>query len=109
MTAYVIHQLAVPAKANLRSKLGAQRGCSQNGGLMSASHQFAVSAQANPAQPVLSAQRSRSQNRPLARCGLNMAGGTGGHVFGSGVTFAALTLACTENMSSTPESRWYCA
>ena len=31
-----------------------------------------------------------------------MAGGTGGHVFGSGVTFAALTLACTENMSRLP-------
>ena len=69
MTAYVIHQLAVPAKANLRSKLSAQRGCSQNSELMSASHQFAVSAKANPAQPVLSAQRGRSQNRQLMRGG----------------------------------------
>ena len=40
---------------------------------------------------------------------LVIAGGTGGHVFGSGITFAVLTLACTENMSSTPESRCYCA
>ena len=29
----------------------------------------------------------------------------GGHVFGSGVTFAALTLACTENMASST-SEW---
>ena len=35
-----------------------------------------------------------------------MAGGTGGHVFGSGVTFAALTLACTEDVPcSTPNGR----
>jgi len=70
MTAYVIHQLAVPAKANpAQPVLSAQRGCSQNGELMSASHQFAVSAKANPAQPVLSAQRGRSQNRQLMRGG----------------------------------------
>lgn len=29
---------------------------------------------------------------------LVMAGGTGGHIFGSGVTLAALALACTEDM-----------
>jgi len=69
MTLCAIHQLPVPAKANLRSKLSAQRGCSQNGELMGASHQFAVSAQANPAQPALSAQRGRSQNRQLMRGG----------------------------------------
>jgi len=35
---------------------------------------------------------------------LIMAGGTGGHIFGYGratrLTFATLTLACTENVSS---------
>jgi len=30
MTTNAIHQLAIPAKANLRSKLSAQRGRSQN-------------------------------------------------------------------------------
>ena len=35
-----------------------------------------------------------------------MAGGTGGHVFGSGITFAVLTLACTEDVPcSTPKGR----
>ena len=33
------------------------------------SHQLAISPQANPAQPVLSAQRGRSQNRQLMRGG----------------------------------------
>jgi len=32
-------------------------------------HQFTISAKANPAQPVLSAQRGRSQNRQLMRGG----------------------------------------
>jgi len=30
---------------------------------------------------------------------LVMAGGTGGHIFGSGITPAAQALACTENMA----------
>ena len=64
-----IHRLTVSAQANLRSKLSAQRGCSQNSELMSASHQFAVSAKANPAQPVLSAQRGRRQNPAVMRGG----------------------------------------
>ncbi len=33
------------------------------------SHQLAISSQANPAQPVLSAQRGRRQNRQLMRGG----------------------------------------
>ena len=33
------------------------------------SHQLAISAQANPAQPALSAQRGRSQNHVLMRGG----------------------------------------
>src|SRR5574340_1204614 len=36
----------------------------------------------------------------MSRTILIMAGGTGGHVFGSGVTLAARTLAYAENMSS---------
>ncbi len=54
--------LPVSAKANVRSTLRAEPGRSQNPCL-------AISSKANPAQPVLSAQRGRRQNRRLLRGG----------------------------------------
>ena len=67
MTTRVIHQLPVSAKANLRSKLSAQRGRSQNRLNALQGFSLPIPAKANPAQPVLSAQRGRSQNRQLMR------------------------------------------
>jgi hypothetical protein len=68
-----LHQLSVSAKANLRSKLSAQRGRSQNlrkdegvRGMSVRLHQLSVSVKAN-LRSKLNAQRGRDQNRQIKK------------------------------------------
>ena len=101
----LIHQLTVPAQANVRGTLRAQPGRSQNRPVGMLRGMMTIVALPVPAQAnvrtTLRVQPGRSQNRTLSLMNLDrMTMGAGGGVFGSGITPAARALACTENVPS---------